>query len=476
MNQDQAPVLEAIRRFHEVGAYSFALPGHRFGPGVDDATAEVLPRAVFASDVEIAKQAVPEAERLYADAIGARQAVFTTCGSSISIHTAILTITGPGRTVLVDRNVHKSVLASLILAGADPVWLRPRWDHDRQLAHPATADDVSAALAAHPEVSAVVVITPTEYGCGADVRGIAEACHARGVPLLVDEAWGAHFAFHPTLPTPAVRAGADLSVNSLHKAAGGLCEASMMIVGGDLVDPVDLRLRLDLITTTSPSALLYGSIDGWRRHMVRDGQALLGAAIDRSNRLRKRLSRVPSLEVMDESIIEADGVAEWDPLKFTVDVSGLGINGYQAKEWFDSERHLTIQLGDSRRTVCSLTYADDDAAIERLAAGYEALAADPPTDDRPEPAVPALEEFNLEQAISPRDAYFAATEQVSDPVGRICAEMISPYPPGVPAILPGERFNRAVVEYLRAGKAAGMTIPDAADPELKTFRVVRDRS
>lgn len=249
-----------------------------------------------------------------------------------------------------------------------------------------------------------------------------------------------------------------------------------MIVGGDLVDPVDLRLRLDLITTTSPSALLYGSIDGWRRHMVRDGEALLDAAIGRSNRLRERLSRIPGLEAMDESIIGADGVAEWDPLKLTVDVSGLGITGYRAKEWFDAERHLSLQLGDSRRTVASLTYADDDAAIERLASGYEALAADPPTGDRRSPDVPPLEELNLEQAMSPRDAFFAATEQVADPVGRISAEMVSPYPPGVPAILPGERFNQAVVEYLRAGKAAGMTIPDASDPELKTFRVVRDRS
>jgi arginine decarboxylase len=476
MNHDQAPVLEAIERYHSVNGYSFSLPGHRLGKGIDEATATVLSRAVFAADVEIAKKAAPEAEKLYADAIGARQVMFTTCGSSISIHTAILTITGPGRTVLVDRNVHKSVLASLILAGAEPVWLRPRWDHGRQLAHPATAGDVTAALEDHPEATGVVIITPTEYGCGADVRGIAQTCHAHGVPLLVDEAWGAHFPFHPTLPTPAVRVGADLSVNSLHKAAGGLCEASMMILGGDLVDPVDLRLRLDLITTTSPSALLYGSIDGWRRHMVRDGEALLDAAIDRSNRLRKRLSRIPGLEVMDESILDADGVAEWDPLKLTVDVSGLGITGYQAKEWFDAERHLSIQLGDSRRTVASLTYADDDAAIERLAAGYEALAADPPAGDQPSPAVPPLEELNLEQAMSPRDAFFAATEQVADPVGRVSAEMVSPYPPGVPAILPGERFNRAVVEYLRAGKAAGMTIPDSSDPELKTFRVVREPS
>ena len=129
-------------------------------------------------------------------------------------------------------------------------------------------------------------------------------------------------------------------------------------------------------------------------------------------------------------------------------------------------------MGDARRVICSLTYADSEAAVDRLAGTLERLAADPPAPDRPSPAVPPLEQLNLEQAMSPRDAFFAETEQVRNPVGHISAEMISPYPPGVPAILPGERFNEAVVTYLRAGKAAGMTIPDASDPELETFRVV----
>jgi arginine/lysine/ornithine decarboxylase len=466
--------LEAIEQYRRDDNYTFALPGHRLGRGIDDRTAAVLSRSAFEADVITAKQSVSEAEELLADAIGARQAVFTTCGSSISIHTAMLTVTGPGKKILVDRNVHKSVVASLILAGAEPVWLRPRWDAERQVAHPAPARDVEEMLQAHPDVSAVLMITPTEYGTGADVRGIAKCCHDRGIPLLVDEAWGAHFPFHPGMPTAAIQGGADLAVQSLHKADGGLCQASLILLGGDLVDPVDLRLRLDLITTTSPSALLYGSIDGFRRRMVAEGRSLLDAALERANGLRARLAKTAGISVMDESIIGHDGVAEWDPLKLSVDVSGLGITGYEAKQWLQSQRRLTVQLGDARRVVCSLTYSDDDAAIERLGDALEALAADPPANDRPAPKIPPLEEFNLEQAMNPRDAYFATTEQVSDPAGRIAAEMISPYPPGVPAVLPGERFNQAVVDYLRAGLAAGMTLPDAADPELKTFRVVRE--
>jgi arginine/lysine/ornithine decarboxylase len=473
MDQRSTPVLDAIEQFRHDDRYTFALPGHRLGLGVDDRTASVLSRGAFEADVITAKSAVSDAEALLAEAVGAKQAVFTTCGSSISIHTAVLTVTGPGKKILVDRNVHKSVVASLILAGAEPVWLRPRWDHEEQIAHPATADDVAEALSRQPDVSAVLMITPTEYGTGADVRGVARLCHQRGIPLLVDEAWGAHFPFHPDVPTAAIQAGADLAVQSLHKADGGLCQASVILLGGDLVDPVDLRLRLDLITTTSPSALLYGSIDGFRRRMVAEGRQLLDEALQRVNHLRARIDKLPALTVMDESIIGHDGVAEWDPMKLTVDVSALGISGYQAKEWFDSAQRLVVQLGDARRVICSLTYSDSDVALNRLATAFEKLASDPPQPDRPAPDVPPLEELNLEQAMNPRDAFFAATEQVTDPAGRISAEMISPYPPGVPAILPGERFTPAVVDYLRAGLAAGMTLPDAADPKLETFRVVR---
>jgi arginine decarboxylase len=472
MDQDNAPVLDAIQRFRREDKYTLALPGHRLGRGVDERTAGVLSPGVFEADVITAKSAVPEAEALLADAVGARQAVFATCGSSISIHTAVLTVTGPGRKILVDRNVHKSVVASLILAGANPVWLHPRWDHERQIAHPASADDVAAALQREPDISAVLIITPTEYGTGADVPAIARTCQRHRIPLLVDEAWGAHFPFHPDLPTAAVRAGADIVVQSLHKAGGGLCQASVILIGGNLVDPAGLRLRLDLITTTGPSALIYGSIDGFRRRMAAEGRQLLDAALQRAARLRERLQAVPGLTVMDGSVTGHDEVAEWDPLKLSIDVSALGISGYQAKDWLEAQHKLVVQLGDARRVVCSLTYSDNDVAYERLARALEALAAAPPAPDRPAPAVPPLDDLNLEQAMSPRDAFFARTEQIAEPAGRVSAEMISPYPPGVPAILPGEVFNAPVISYLRAGLAAGMTIPDASDPKLETFRVV----
>jgi arginine/lysine/ornithine decarboxylase len=455
--------------------HSFGLPGHRFGEKVDQHAVEVLGRSSYAADVKMAKSAVPQAERLYAAAVGARDAIFTTCGSSISVHTAILSLVGPGDRVLVDRNVHKSVVAGLIQAGAEPVWLRPSWDHENEIAHPASREAVEQALRNEPDIRAVIMITPTEYGTGADVSGIAAAVHAQGIPLMVDEAWGCHFGFHPSPPTAAVVAGADVAVQSLHKAGGGLCQASVILVGGDLIETTDLRLRLDLLTTTSPSALVYGSIDGWRRHAVQHGRELIDGALARADHARRRLGAIDGFSVLDDSIHSREGVAEWDPLKLSVDVSGLGMTGYQVRDWLLEECAIACQLADARRVLMSITYADQDRDIGALVSALERLASDPLQLANPAPMIPPLEELDLEQVLSPREAFFSATEQVRDPVGRIAAEMVSPYPPGVPAVLPGERWNAATAEYLRAGKAAGMTIPDAGDPTLDTFRVVRQR-
>jgi arginine/lysine/ornithine decarboxylase len=217
-DQNSTPALDAIRRIRQEGTYTFSLPGHRFGKNVDDRTAEVNSRDTFDADVIMAKVDVGEAEKLFAAAVGAKDAVFTTCGSSISIHTAILTIAGPGQTVLVDRNVHKSVVASLILAGANPIWLRPSWDHERQVAHPATPEIVEQALRDYPDISSVVLITPTEYGTRADVAGIAELCHEYTVPRIRHTAHGRRGVGHPLPvspgPSDAGRAGGGRPVRA----------------------------------------------------------------------------------------------------------------------------------------------------------------------------------------------------------------------------------------------------------------------
>lgn len=472
---DDTPVLAAIREHWDRDTHSFALPGHRqILP--DTTTGHVLGDAVYAADVAALRGPIAEAEARMADAVGADHTLFSTCGSTMNVHAALLTIAGPGRKVLVARNVHKSVIGGLILSGAVPIYLPPSFDPDRPgMAHPPAASTVAASLYAHPGVAAVIVITPTEYGTGADIEGIAEACRANRVPLLVDEAWGAHFGWHRHLPPSAISAGANLVVQSGHKAGTALLQSSMLHVrAGGLIDVDTLKQRLDVLNTTSVSGLLAGSLDAWRRLMLERGTALLDEALRNAEKLRGHLHDY-GYDVLDERVNAARGVAEFDPLKITVAVNHLGLTGYQVRDWLEQRYALQVQLGDTTRVVCSLTAADSPMQVARLAAAFADLATKTPDPDRAAPEIPTPQELTLRNVLTPREAFFSDTKQVpwQRAAGNIAAEMISPYPPGVPVICPGERINGAVVDYLRAGLAAGMKIPDATDPTLDTFRVVR---
>ncbi|SDD76355.1 aminotransferase class I/II-fold pyridoxal phosphate-dependent enzyme [Actinokineospora iranica] len=482
MDHSRAPVLDALRAFRELDYVPFTPPGHRQGRGVDPRVLDVLGRAVFQADVlalnglddrTMSQGVVQQAQELMADAVGAEHTFFSTCGSSLSVKSAMLAVAGPQEKLLVARHAHKSVVSGLIASGVAPVWVSPRWDGERHLSHPPGPDEVRAAFEAEPDAKGMLLVTPTDYGTCADIAAIAEVCREFDRPLIVDEAWGAHLPFHPDLPQWAMDAGADLCVTSVHKAGAAVEQSSVFHLQGDRVDPAALKAREDLLGTTSPTSLVYATLDGWRRQMVEHGHALLDAALALARRERAAIGRLPGLRVMEEEFLAI--VPAIDPLKIVVDVSGLGISGYQAADWLRGRRRVIVGLADHRRIVAQVTHADDEASAAVLREALRALteaAADMPT---PAPVrLPSPDELMVETAMLPRDAFFGETEQVgvSDAVGRVAAEMITPYPPGAPALAPGEVVTEQVLEYLRGGLAAGMHIPDSADPELKSIRVV----
>ncbi|MGV9293509.1 aminotransferase class I/II-fold pyridoxal phosphate-dependent enzyme [Amycolatopsis sp. NPDC003676] len=482
-DHSRAPVLEAIRRFRASGHVSFLPPGHKQGRGADPRLAEIVGRDVFASDIilmnglddrALNRGVLSDAEDLMADAVHADRAFFSTCGSSLSVKSAMLSVAGPGEELLISRNVHKSVVAGLILSGIRPVWVSPRWDRTLNFAHPPGPEETEAAFAAHPAAKGMLLITPTDYGSCADIRGVARVCHERGAPLIVDEAWGAHFPFHPDLPAWAMDAGADLCVTSVHKMGAGLEQGSVYHLRGDLVDPDVLAMRADLLDTTSPSSLIYAGLDGWRRQMVEHGKSLLDDVLQLAADTRERLSRIAGITVLGDAELVGPGRADdRDPLKLLIDVSELGCSGYAANHWLRDRQRVDVGLSDHRRIAAQLTVGDDEETATRLVDALQALSEhDLP---RATPVdLPAPEDLEPDQALLPRDAFFGPAEQIpaEDAAGRIAAETISPYPPGVPAVLPGEVLTRPVLDYLRSGVAAGMFLPDPVDPSLRTVRVV----
>ncbi len=478
-------MLEALAAYHQTDQLPFTPPGHKQGRGTDPRVLAVLGEAVFRSDVLATAglddrastgKVLQQAQDLMAEAVSVERTFFSTCGSSLSVKAAMLAVAGPHETVLLGRDAHKAVISGLILSGQRPVWVDPQWDPDLHLAHPPTPQAFQSALEGNPDAKGVLVTSPTPYGAGSDLAAIAEVCHRHGKPLIVDEAWGAHLPFHSGLPTWGMDAGADLCVTSIHKMGSGLEQSSVFHLQGDLVDPDVLKARADLLSTTSPSVLIYAALDGWRRQMVEHGREIYDRTLALADEVRAEIEDIDGMHVHGRDDFCGPGrAADMDPLLIVVDISALGVTGFTAADWLREHRQINLGLSDHRRISAQITHADDDKTAARLLTALRDLAdhaAELPPAPRFE--IPDPARLRLEQVTLPRDAFFGPAEQVPwrKAAGRVAAEMLTPYPPGIPAALPGERLNDDVLRYLRGGVEAGMVVPDAADPEVETVRVL----
>ncbi|MFF1828503.1 aminotransferase class I/II-fold pyridoxal phosphate-dependent enzyme [Paenarthrobacter sp. NPDC058040] len=484
MDQSQAPILDALHEYHRLDRYGFTPPGHRQGRGADNRTVETLGADTFRSDLlstaglddrKSSNGYLSTAEQLMADAVGADKAFFSTCGSSLSVKASILAVTQGKGDLLIGRDAHKSVVAGLILSGLQPRWINPQYDSELHLAHPPSPEEVEKMWQRYPDARAAFITSPTPHGTCADIGKIAEICHSRGKPLIIDEAWGAHLPFHDSLPTWAMDAGADICVVSVHKMGMGFEQGSIYHLQGNLVDSTRLSQCADLLSTTSANVMIYAAIDGWRRQMVQDGKNILDKALHLADSLRKDIEQLQGIHVLGPELIRAEASHDLDPLHVLMDVSELGISGYQAADWLRAECRLDVGLSDHRRIEATLSQSDNEESTDRLLVGLRQLIDAAPDMPKPKPVqLPEWKDLEADAVMLPRDAFFGPVENVpfEEAAGRIAAEQITPYPPGIPAVLPGERINQPVLDYLRSGVEAGMVLPDPADPGLGTVRVV----
>lgn len=493
MDQSEAPLLDALVDYRKRDRYGFSPPGHRQGRGVDDRVLGVLGHEAFRDDLlangglddrRSRNKYLQHAEDLMAEAVGAKVAWFSTCGSSLSVKAAMMAVAGGpdqsaassgGGSLIVPRDSHKSIVAGLIFSGVQPHWVTPRWDAEQHISHPPSPDEFARTWDAHPDAAGALVVSPSPYGTCADLAGIARVCHDRGKPLIVDEAWGAHLPFHEDLPTWAMDAGADVCVVSVHKMGAGFEQGSVFHLQGDLIDQTRLSACADLLMTTSPSVPIYAAMDGWRRQMVEHGRDLLGAAMELVRGLRDDIELIPDVEVLDDELLGIEASHDLDRLQVLIDVSAAGTSGYQVADWLREHRQIDLGMSDHRRVLATMSFADDKMTCERLLDSLWAWRKAANDFEKPPPMrLPSPSEIELETVALPRDAFFGPTEAVpaDKAEGRIAAEQITPYPPGIPVVVPGERLNDAVIDYLRSGLRAGMNLPDAADPSLQTFRVV----
>jgi len=484
--QDSTPFVDALLAYAAREPGRFQVPGHKGGAGADPAMRELVGEAGMRNDipsvtegVDIGPEPTPfqQAQALAAEAWGARRTWFLMNGASQGNHSTCLALAHSGNRVVVQRNVHSSVIDGLVLSGMRPTFVAPELDAELGIAHGLTPDSLAAAIEATPGAVAAMVVSPTYFGACADVAALAEVAHERGVPLVVDEAWGAHLHFSAALPTDALTCGADLVTSSTHKIVGSLTQAAMLHLGhGGRIDPAVVDRCVSLVETTSPSGLLTGSLDAARRQAAVHGAELLEETLSAVAATREAVARIPGLAVLDERLVGRPGIAGWDPLRLAVDVRETGSTGYKLAHSIFYSHGIDLELYSENVVVAIFGLGEPAApAAERLVAALgEAVA-----DLEAEPGAP---EEKLappppwgELVLSPREAFLGPQEVIpfDAAAGRIAAEGLAAYPPGIPNVLPGERLTAETLDYIRESVAHGGYVRGGSDRELKTLRVAK---
>lgn len=477
----RAPLFEALREFVERGQAPFYSPGHKGGRTLDPWLREHIAAVDLNNLADLDTLHCPsgpilDAETLIADAWGAKASFIMVQGSTGGNIAVALSALRPGDPVLVQRNAHKSVLSGLVQSGARPIWVAPQWDPEFVVAHGLPVDQVEAALAAE-SAAALWILHPTYFGTTADVAALAAVCRRHGIPLLVDGAHSPHFGFHPDLPVAAETAGAAATVQSVHKIISGLSQAAVLHVDTDQLDVPTVRRALQLVQTTSPHFAIMASIDLARRQMVTEGRDLLDVTLRRARDTAARLAEIPGLTVFGDRHLTGPGTGlhQRDATKLLIGTQGLATDAADVLARLNRGHGVQPELAGAGHILCITTIGNTDADMDRLVDGFAAVAREVGQRVRP-PEVDGVLDVTPEIVLTPREAFFADVETVAltAAAGRIAAEPITPYPPGIPLVMPGERLSVDVVDALSALRTGGNPI-SAADPTLEHVTVVRHR-
>ncbi len=485
-DQRETPYLDAALRYRATGYTPFHTPGHKLGKGApagmrefmgDDGLSADLAMAGGVEDTRESTHLIRLAEDYAAEAWGAERSWFLVNGSTSGIHALVLALCAPGDTVIVPRNAHKSMLAGLIFSGAMPLYMEPAIDPLWGIPLNVRAADALAALAQAPDAKALFVTSPTYNGLGADLPAIAALAHDTGVPFVTDQAWGPHLRFCPELPVDAMRAGADAAVVSTHKLISGLTQSSVLMAGGARINLPRLDGMVHLTQSTSPQALIYASIDAARAQMAVHGAELWRGAIELAEWARAQIIALPGLRCLGAEMLGRDGVTEFDPTRLTISACELSLSGYELETVLRDDYRIAVEAADPLNVVLNVTYGDSREDVELLvgslrdlAARYRAGGGGSTACSGPLAHTPPF----TRQVLSPREAFFAPAVALplGQCVGRVSAEMVTPYPPGIPVLGPGEEISPDIVAYLHEAAASGLKVHGPEDRALRSLRVI----
>ena len=484
MSQSHTPLFSGLVQHSKKNPIQFHIPGHKKGKGIapefrefigDNALSIDLINIGPLDDLHQPKGIIKEAQDLAAEAFGADHTFFSVQGTSGAIMAMIMSVCGPGDKIIVPRNVHKSVMSAIVFSGAIPIFIHPEIDEHLGISHGITTDSLIRALEEYPDAKAVLVINPTYFGISADLKTIVEIAHSYDIPVLVDEAHGVHIHFHDDLPLSAMQAGADMAATSVHKLGGSMTQSSILNVKGNRVSYKRVQSVLSMLTTTSTSYLLLASLDVARKELAISGKELLHRTIQLANSIRKRINELDHIYCVGDEILEKDAAFDYDPTKLIISVKDLGLSGFDVEMWLRENYNIEVEMSDLYNILCLITPGDSEEEANILVSALAALCKERALLAAKINTQVLLPEIPI-LAVSPRDAFYSETELVpfDDSEGRIIAEFIMVYPPGIPIFIPGEIISEENLVYIKKNRDAGLPVQGPEDFDFRMLRVIKE--
>ena len=479
LSQTDAPIYEALERFHKSRVVPFDVPGHKRGQGNPELKA-LLGEACVSNDVNSMKpldnlchpvSVIRDAEELAAEAFGAAHAFFMVGGTTSAVQAMILSVVKRGDKIILPRNVHRSVINAMILCGAIPVYVNPDMDPKLGIPLGMRISQLEEAMNQNPDAKAVLVNNPTYYGICSDIRYIVKVAHARGMKVLADEAHGTHFYFGDLLPTPAMAAGADLAAVSMHKSGGSLTQSSFLLAGPN-VNAGYVRQIINLTQTTSGSYLLLTSLDISRRNLAIRGREEFGNVMRLAQYAREEINAIGGYYAYSRELVNNDSIYDFDVTKLSVYTLDIGLAGIEVYDLLRDEYDIQIEFGDLGNILAYVSIGDRIKNVERL---VSALAEIRRRFKRDKTGLLTQEYLPPVVAVSPQEAFYAEKESlpIMETEGRICSEFVMCYPPGIPILAPGERITRDILEYIRYANEKGCSMTGTEDPDINNLNVLK---
>ena len=469
-----APLLDAYLSYFESKRTPFTIPGHKQRAGRLDAGLGALvdtdtPLYGGLDEIKLTNQVLRTAEGLAAKLWGADYARFSTGGSTHANQAIILALGKPGEKIAIARTAHRSVLSAIVLAGLEPIWLSPEIDESKGVPTGISLATFEAVIAQKP--IALLLTEPGYLGTLSDLPALIAKAHEHQIPVIIDAAWGGHFGFHANLPQHCIQLGADALITSVHKALPGYSASALLIAQGRYLNLARIEQSFETTHTTSPAGAPLASIDAVRALLETRGQALLDDLLTHVTVFKAKIQSEFDLPVF----LEASDFAKnrFDPAKIVLRAQQLGASGVEIEKALGIH-NIRVEMADRDTVVFLATLADTAEDFDNLAEILIPILKD--LQQAPRPSATALSWSIVPTAgISMRDAYFAQTEMApaSEAIGRISADLIAPYPPGVAVVAPGEILTAQIIEGLASSAAAGVRIAYATDPSLSTYRVVK---